>query len=387
MARRLTILGSTGSIGKSALKIVRACPGEFEIAGLAAHSNVDELSRQIAEFNPRRVALADETAAKQLQQAHSGLKVGAGPESLVDLAAEEVDIVLCGIVGAAGLRSVLGAIEGGNRVALANKEPMVMAGELIMSKAREQGVEVLPVDSEHNAIFQLLEGRKREDIHRVYLTASGGPFYRQTREALREITPEQAVRHPTWDMGAKISVDSATLMNKGLEVIEAMWLFDLPLDLIEVIIHPQSAVHGLVEFKDGHILAHLGVTDMMLPIQFALMWPKRVESSLARLDLTAMGELSFAAPDFSEFPCLGHAMEAARKGGTAGAILNAANEAAVEAFRQGRIPFLSIAQVVGEVMESSHYSPEYTLDSVLDIDTETRRNAEGIIQAVGVKSS
>ncbi len=387
MARRLTILGSTGSIGKSALKIVRAHPGEFEIVGLAAHSNAEELNRQIEEFNPRHVALADDAAAKQLQRDQSGLRIGAGPESIVDLAAVDTDVVLCGIVGAAGLRPILGAIEAGNRVALANKEPMVMAGELIMSKARACGVEVLPVDSEHNAIFQLLEGRKREDIHRVYLTASGGPFYRQPREALRDITPEQAVRHPTWDMGAKISVDSATLMNKGLEIIEAMWLFDLPLDRIEVIIHPQSAVHGLVEFKDGHILAHLGVTDMTLPIQFALTWPKRVESPLARLDLVAMGELSFAAPDFSEFPCLGHAMEAARKGGTAGAILNAANEAAVEAFRQGRIPFLAIAQVVGEVMESSHYSPEYSLDSVLDIDAETRRIAEDIIQAVGVKSS
>jgi len=387
LARRLTILGSTGSIGKSALKIVRAHPGEFEIVGLAAHSNAEELNRQIEEFNPRHVALADDAAAKQLQRDQSGLRIGAGPESIVDLAAVDTDVVLCGIVGAAGLRPILGAIEAGNRVALANKEPMVMAGELIMSTARERGVDVLPVDSEHNAIFQLLEGRKREDIHRVYLTASGGPFYRQPREALRDITPEQAVRHPTWDMGAKISVDSATLMNKGLEIIEAMWLFDLPLDRIEVIIHPQSAVHGLVEFKDGHILAHLGVTDMTLPIQFALTWPKRVESPLARLDLVAMGELSFAAPDFSEFPCLGHAMEAARKGGTAGAILNAANEAAVEAFRQGRIPFLAIAQVVGEVMESSHYSPEYSLDSVLDIDAETRRIAEDIIQAVGVKSS
>jgi len=387
LARRITLLGSTGSIGKSALKVVRAHPGEFEIVGLAAHGKVEELSRQIEEFNPRHVAMADENAASRLRELHGGLNVEGGSKSLVDLASVDTDVVLCGIVGAAGLRPILSALEAGNRVALANKEPMVMAGELIMSKAREHGVEVLPVDSEHNAIFQLLEGRKREDIRRVYLTASGGPFYGQPREALREITPEQAVRHPTWDMGAKISVDSATLMNKGLEVIEAMWLFDLPLDRIEVIIHPQSAVHGLVEFKDGHILAHLGVTDMMLPIQFALTWPKRVESPLARLDLAAMGELSFAAPDFSEFPCLGHAIEAARKGGTAGAILNAANEAAVEAFRQGRIPFLSIAQVVGEVMESSHYSPEYTLDSVLEVDAETRRNTESIIQAVGVNSS
>ena len=387
MTRRLTLLGSTGSIGKSALKVVRNFPEEFEVVGLAAHSNVDELAAQIEEFKPARVALGDANAAVRLRDRVSGIEIGGGAESISDLAAVEVDVVLCGMVGSAGLHAILRAIEAGNRIALANKEPMVMAGRLIMSEARDRGVRILPVDSEHNAIFQLLEGRDPEDIRRVYLTASGGPFYGRPRESLRDIAPEEAVRHPTWDMGAKISVDSATLMNKGLEIIEAMWLFDLPLEALEVVIHPQSVVHGLVEFKDGHILAHLGVTDMTLPIQFALTWPKRVESTSARLDLTAMGELSFAAPDFSEFPCLGHAMEAARQGGTAGAVLNAANEVAVEAFRQGRIPYLAIAEVVGEVMESSRYYPEYSLESILDVDADTRRSAEGFVQAIGVKSS
>ncbi|MDK1020786.1 MAG: 1-deoxy-D-xylulose-5-phosphate reductoisomerase [Candidatus Hydrogenedentes bacterium] len=386
MARRLTILGSTGSIGKSALRVVRDCPGEFEIVGLGANSNVDELARQIDEFKPARAALADAAAAARLQQQVPGTEIDCGPDSIADLAAVDVDLVLCGLVGAVGLPSILRALESGNRIALANKEPMVMAGRLIMSEARERGVRVLPVDSEHNAVFQLLEGRDLADLRRVYLTASGGPFYGRPRESLRDVKPEEAMKHPRWDMGAKISVDSATLMNKGLEIIEAMWLFDLPLETIEAIIHPQSLVHGLVEFKDGHILAHLGVTDMTLPIQFALTWPKRVESSMARLDLAAMGELSFAAPDFSEFPCLGHAMQAARQGGTAGAVLNAANEVAVAAFRQGRIPYLAIAEVVGEVLESSSYCEEYSLESILEVDAETRRLAEGVVQASGVTS-
>ena len=387
MARRLTILGSTGSIGQTALKVVRNCPGEFEVVGLGANSNVDELARQIDEFKPARAALADADAAARLQQRVPGTEIGGGPESIAVLAAVDVDVVLCGVVGAVGLRSILRALESGNHIALANKEPMVMAGQLIMSEARKRGVRVLPVDSEHNAIFQLMEGRDLEDLRRVYLTASGGPFFGRSRESLRDVKPEEAVKHPTWDMGAKISVDSATLMNKGLEIIEAMWLFDLPLEAIEVIIHPQSLVHGLVEFKDGHILAHLGVTDMTLPIQFALTWPKRVECPRARLDLATMAKLSFAAPDFSEFPCLGHAMEAARQGGTAGAVLNAANEVAVEAFRQARIPYLAIAEVVGEMLESSSYCEEYSLESILEVDAETRRLAEVVVQALGVRST
>ena len=257
-----------------------------------------------------------------------------------------------------------------------------MAGRLITSAARAAGVRILPVDSEHNAIFQCLEGRDTAEVLTVYLTASGGPFYGQPRESLRGITPAQATTHPTWDMGAKISVDSATLMNKGLEVIEAMWLFDLPLEKIRVVIHPQSIVHGLVEFTDGHILAHLGVTDMVMPIQFALTWPERVKSPMARLDLTRMKALTFAEPDFREFPCLELALSAARRGGTAGTALNAANEVAVAAFRAGRLPFLGIAEVVRRVLEASEVHADDTLESILAADAEARRAAETVVLAV-----
>ena len=383
VARRITILGSTGSIGKSALEVVRQHPDEFEVVGLGAHSSVDALAEQIVEFKPTRVALADGNAAQQLSERVSGTSIEGGPESLEALASEDVDTVLCALVGSIGLRSTLSAIAAGNTVAMANKEPLVMAGSLILSKARECGVRVLPVDSEHNALFQCLEGRDPGDVQRVYLTASGGPFYKRTRESLAAVSPEQAVKHPRWDMGPKISIDSATLMNKGLEIIEAMWLFDLPLETIQVVIHPQSTVHGLVEFKDGHILAHLGVTDMTLPIQFALTWPKRVESPMSRLDLTALEGLTFAAPDFSQFPCLELATQAARRGGTAGAVLNAANEVAVDAFRAGRLPFLGIADVVSDVISASSYEGSYTLDSILAVDSDSRALAEERVRALG----
>lgn len=386
MATRLTILGSTGSIGRSALDVVRSHPGRFDVAGLAAHSNVEVLSQQIAEFQPEAVAVFDEKAAAELASRNLGPEVWADSEGIEALAGYDVDVVLIGIVGAAGLKAVLSAIEAGNRVALANKEPLVMAGRLIMERARNRGVKVVPVDSEHSAVFQCLEGHRAEDVHRVYLTASGGPFYGRPRAMLRDVTPEEATRHPTWDMGAKISVDSATLMNKGLEVIEAMWLFGLPLETIGVVIHPQSIVHSLVEFRDGNILAHLGVTDMKLPIQFALTWPERVESPMARLELAAIKEITFATPDFSEFPCLGHALDAARRGGTAPTVLNAANEVAVEAFCSGRIPFLRIPDVVEAVMDASSYEEGYALETVLSADAEGRGMAEAAVQRFGLES-
>jgi 1-deoxy-D-xylulose-5-phosphate reductoisomerase len=283
------------------------------------------------------------------------------------------------VVGAVGLRPLLAAINAGNRVAVANKEPVVMAGRLIMERAQALGVDILPVDSEHNAIFQCLHGYDKRDLRCIHLTASGGPFYGKPRWALEHITPEQATKHPTWDMGAKISVDSATLMNKGLEVIEAMWLFGFPADRIEVVIHPQSVVHSLVEFNDGHILAHLGVTDMKFPILFALTWPERVESPMARLDLTRLRELSFAAPDFDAFPCLGLAREAANEGGTAPAILNAANEVAVTAFCKRRLPFLAISDVVEHVRATCPSTRQYTLDAVLDADAAARAKAQEYI--------
>lgn len=377
--RRIAILGSTGSIGRNALEVVRRYPGRFEVAALSTHSNVRLLEAQIREFHPTHAAIANPAAAGALDAAELGVTLMNGSEGLEALAALPVDVVLCAVVGAVGLRPLLAALAAGNRAAVANKEPFVMAGRLIMEEAAARGVEILPVDSEHNAIFQCLQGHDKRDLRCIHLTASGGPFYGQARNSLLEITPEQAAKHPTWDMGTKISVDSATLMNKGLEIIEAMWLFGLPESQIEVVIHPQSIVHSLVEFNDGSILAHLGVTDMKFPILFALTWPERVEYPMKRLDLTAIRELSFAEPDFEAFPCLAYAREAAAEGGTAPAILNAANEVAVEAFCGRRLPFLRISEVVRAVRRSCPAARDYCLEAILAADAEARIKAAEFI--------
>ena len=374
--RRICVLGSTGSIGRSALDVVRHYPGLFTIAGLGAHSNTDLLAAQIAEFHPAYVAVADEAAGARLAATKPSATLWTGAGALERLAEVPADVTLCAMVGAAGLRPVLKAIDAGNRIALANKEPMVMAGPLIIEHARERGVEILPVDSEHNAVFQCLHGHRIADVRCVHLTASGGPFYGRSRESLRDVTPGEAVRHPTWDMGAKISVDSATLMNKGLEVIEAMWLFGLPLSKIEVVIHPQSIVHSLVEFNDGSILGHLGVTDMRFPILFALTWPERVQSPMGRLSLTAMRELTFRAPDFTEFPCLAHALRAAEIGGTAPAVLNGANEVAVNAFCKNQIGFLDIEEIVRRTLDTADIRQDTGLESVLAADLAARKAAK-----------
>ncbi|GMW03545.1 MAG: 1-deoxy-D-xylulose 5-phosphate reductoisomerase [Candidatus Hydrogenedentota bacterium] len=380
---RLTILGSTGSIGRSALEVVRQYPDRFEVVALAAHSNLDLMAQQIAEFSPSFVAVVDEAAADRLHSLPDGVQFFRGIDGLSEIAAIPSDVVLCAVVGAVGLTPVLKAIDAGIRVALANKEPMVMAGPLIMDRARERGVTVMPVDSEHSAIFQCLQGHRMEDVECVHLTASGGPFYRKTRDSLRDVLPQQAVRHPTWDMGAKISVDSATLMNKGLETIEAMWLFDLPLEKVKVVIHPQSIIHSLVEFTDGQMLAHLGPTDMKFPIVYAFTYPERVNRPMSRLDLTTMKELTFAAPDFSQFPCLAYAHEAAARGGTAPAVLNAANETAVGAFCDGRLPFLQISDVVRDALDHCTLYSEMTLESVLEADRQGREVAGRYIEAMG----
>lgn len=374
MPIRVTILGATGSIGTSAIDVIRRDPERYDVVGLSSNSNAAALVELAREFRPDAVYIGIESP-----DITAGCEVLRGEQGLAELASRKADIVLCGVVGAAGLRPVLAAIEAGNRVGLANKEPMVMAGRLIMDRASARGVRILPVDSEHNAIFQCLEGHAVAEVHRVYLTASGGPFYGWDRSSMAEVTAAQAVRHPTWDMGAKISVDSATLMNKGLEVIEARWLFGLSLDQICVLIHPQSVVHSLVEFKDGNMLAHLGVTDMRLPIQFALNWPERVRSCVARLDLANMKAITFAEPDFSAFPCLRLAIEAARSGGTAPAVLNAANETAVTAFIEGRLTFLDIATVVEHTLNEVSIGVCDDLESVLEADSESRRAAERMI--------
>jgi 1-deoxy-D-xylulose-5-phosphate reductoisomerase len=382
--RRISILTSTGSIGRSALAVVRAYPELFEVVALGAHTQVDLLAQQVREFKPEYVAVSDPAAAEEFRALGLAVKVLAGPEGLVAAAEVSVDVVLCAAVGAAGLHPLLAAIHASNNVAVANKEPLVMAGRLVMETAMQRGVEVLPVDSEHNAIFQCLHGYRREDILCIHLTASGGPFYGKPRETLAAVTPQQATRHPTWNMGEKISVDSATLMNKGLELVEAMWLFGLPEDQINVVIHPQSIVHSLVEYRDGNILAQLGVTDMRFPILFALTWPSRVQSPMQRLDLTAMGALTFAAPDFSEFPCLALARRAAAQGGTATTVLNAANEVAVDAFRAGRLPFLAISEVVEEALNTCPATQDYSLEAVLEADRLARDSAAKAIERMGI---
>lgn len=383
MRKDITILGATGSIGKSALDVVRHYPDHFNVVGLAGHRNVSLLADQIREFKPRYAAMSDPCAAGTLAEMDLDVTVLDGDAPLELLAAVPADTVLCAVVGAIGLPPLLAAIDAGNRVAVANKEPFVMAGKLIMERAAARGVEVLPVDSEHNAIFQCTMGHAHGDIRCIHLTASGGPFYRRQRSTLRDVRPAEATRHPTWDMGAKISVDSATLMNKGLEIVEAMWLFDLAPDRIDVVIHPQSVIHSLVEFNDGNILAHLGVTDMRFPILFALTHPERVELPMERLDLTALSALTFDAPDFSAFPCLAYARDAAAAGGTAPAVLNAANEVAVEAFCGERLGFLDISEVVGRVYEESAMSQDYSLESVLAADSDARARARAWVEQLG----
>lgn len=377
--QRITILGSTGSIGTSALDVVRHYPDRFEIVGLAANRNTALLQEQIAEFKPLHVALSDPRALRELGPLPSGTTLIDTDAPLSTLASIPVDVVLCAVVGAVGLQPLLAAIEAGNRVAVANKEPFVMAGKLVMERARERGVDVLPVDSEHNAIFQCIHGHEHSDVACIHLTASGGPFYGRERETLSSVLPEQATRHPTWDMGAKISVDSATLMNKGLEIVEAMWLFDLPPEKIDVVIHPQSIIHSLVEFNDGNILAHLGVTDMKFPILFALTYPERVELPMKRLDLTTIKALTFDAPDFSAFPCLALARQAAAAGGTAPAILNAANEEAVAAFCNHQLGFLQISDVVSAVCDECTSTAAYSLEAVLAADRQAREAAQAYI--------
>ncbi|HOV61352.1 MAG TPA: 1-deoxy-D-xylulose-5-phosphate reductoisomerase [Candidatus Hydrogenedentes bacterium] len=376
----VTVFGSTGAIGRATLEVIRQYPERFQVRGLAAHRDIDTLSDQIAEFHPEAVAVIDANAAKRLRDRGPACVVLDGMAGCNELATRPVHRVVCGMVGTSGLAPLLAALDAGNTVALANKEPMVMAGHLVMRRARDRGVYVLPVDSEHSALFQCMAGHPAEHVRRLWLTASGGPFYGKSRKELTRVSPAEASRHPTWRMGVKISVDSATLMNKGLEIIEAMRLFGMPRHRIEVIIHPQSIVHGLVEFTDGNMLAHLGVTDMKLPILYALTWPDRAEQPVRVLDLTSLGGLTFHRPDLSEFPCLGLAMEAADRGGTAPAVLNAANEVAVEAFRAERIGFLDIADVVAETLAGQASAEDGdSLEAILAADSEARRVAEATV--------
>jgi 1-deoxy-D-xylulose-5-phosphate reductoisomerase len=383
--RTLTVLGSTGSIGCSTLDVVRRHPARFRIAALCAHRQVEALARQCLEFRPRLavVGTAEGAAALAAQLRAAGLatRVAHGSEALCEAAAlEEVDTVMAAIVGAAGLMPTLAAVEADKRVLLANKEALVMAGPIFVDAVRRRGTTLLPIDSEHNAVFQALPPNyagapASAGVRRILLTASGGPFRQMRREDLATVTPEAACAHPNWVMGRKISVDSATMMNKGLEVIEAHYLFDAPAERIEVVIHPQSVIHSLVDYVDGSVLAQLGNPDMRTPIAHALAYPERVDSGVAPLDLFAVARLDFTAPDLERFPCLRLAYEALRAGGSAPAVLNAANEVAVEAFLDRRLRFIDIAATVEETLGRIPVRAVTTLDEVLTVDGEARRLA------------
>jgi 1-deoxy-D-xylulose-5-phosphate reductoisomerase len=386
--KRLAILGSTGSIGRSALAVVDAHPTRLSVVGLAAGRRADDLAAQIARYRPSIAALTSDDDLPALREAASkaGTITTSGADGLVAVATHpDVDIVLCASSGTAALEAVLAAIAAGKSIALANKEVLVMAGALVTKAARARGVPLLPVDSEHNAIHQCLHGRQPGEVTRLILTASGGPFRTWPASKLEHATPEDALRHPTWQMGRKITIDSATLMNKGLEVIEAHWLFDVPADRIEVLIHPQSIVHSMVELKDGSTIAQLGVTDMRLPIQYAFSYPDRWEAALPTLDLTRSAALEFASPDLERFPCLRLAYQALRVGGTMMVALNAANEVAVDAFLAGRLPFPAISRVIDGTMAAHDVQEPATVEIVRAADRWARDHARALAGELELK--
>ena len=380
--RRVVILGCTGSIGQSALKVAADIPERMEIVGLAAARSVDAFVEQVRTWRPLCTALADPRAAAQARASlgPEGPEVLEGEAGLCALATlPEADLVLVAIVGTAGLKPALAAIEAGKDIAVASKEILVLAGEAVMEAARRKGVRVLPVDSEHNAIFQCLEGRRPEEVSRLLLTASGGPFRTWPAERLAAVTPREALKHPTWEMGRKISVDSATLFNKGLEMIEARWLFDIPMARVEVVVHPQSIIHSMVEFVDSSVLAQLSATDMCFPIQYAVTWPERVPNRLPPLDFTRLSKLEFEAPRTADFPALGLARWAGETGGTLPAVLNAANEVAVAAFLEGRCSFPAIWQTVEAVMQGHATLHQPGLEALLGADAEARSAAHALL--------
>jgi 1-deoxy-D-xylulose-5-phosphate reductoisomerase len=385
MLKRLAILGSTGSIGRNALRLVELYPERLEVATLAARGDSPALREQCRKYRPRFVALGNSGDAGSLRREFPGLRVGVGREALVEaVSLDEVDLVLVATSGSAGLVPTYHAVRNRKNVALANKETVVMAGDLLMPLAASQGVSIIPVDSEHSALHQCLRGTQPSEVKRLILTASGGPFLNHSAEQLGRVEVEQALAHPTWSMGPKITVDSATLMNKGLEVIEARWLFDVAPERIEVLIHSQSIIHSLVEYVDGSVIAQLSNPDMRVPIAHALGFPERIESGAAPLDLPAIGALSFARPEPARFPCLGLAYAALREGGTAPAVLNAANEVAVAAFLEGKLRFTAIPQAIEHAMHAVPAAPADGLETVLDADRRARRAAgEGVAALMG----
>lgn len=383
--KNIVILGATGSIGTNTLDIVARFPQEFRVIGLTAGSNDEKLEEQIRQFRPAMAALANEAAAARLRDRCADLPVRilAGNEGVTEVAQTAgAEMVISAIVGGAGLVPTLAAIRGGKHIALANKEPMVMAGKLMQEEARKHGVRILPVDSEHSAIFQSLEGHRLDDVKRLILTASGGPLWDFSREQLQTVSPERALQHPNWKMGSKITIDSATLMNKGLEVVEARWLFDIPETKIEVLVHRESIIHSLVEYKDRSMIAQLGLPDMRTPISYAMRYPERMPLELPSLELAEVGKLTFFKPDHDRFPCLGLGYESLGIGGTMPATMNAANEIAVEAFLQGGIRFIDIPDIIRSTMESHVPQSIDSLDHALEADRWAREKAGSLVHSL-----
>lgn len=380
--KRIAILGSTGSIGISALDVLNLYRDRFEVTGITAWGNASDLKKQIIAHRPKIAGIMDEEKAKELSRDPSlkGTKIVWGTEGLIEIAAgDDVDMVLSAIVGSAGLVPTYAAVEAGKDIALANKETLVAAGSIFMKEADRRGCRVFPVDSEHSAIFQSLSGQRKEDVKRLILTASGGPFRKKSRAELENVTAGDALNHPTWTMGSKITIDSATLMNKGLEVIEAKWLFDVPSDMIDVIIHPESIVHSMVEYVDGSVVAQLGMPDMKGPIAYALSYPERLDTGVKPLDLGIRGGLTFETPDTERFPALKLCYRALEMGGTAPAVASSANEIAVEAFLEEKIGFLHIPQIIEKVLSNHKATEPANIDDVLKADLWGRKEAKAVV--------
>ena len=384
MVKQLCILGSTGSIGTQTLDIVRAYPDRYSVYALCAHRSVDKLVEQAQEFHPEVVCIADESLYENLQSAISNLqcKVWAGPDAIAQVVTKpSIDVVVAAMVGYAGLRPTIEAIKAGKTIALANKETLVVAGEIICDLASQYHTPILPVDSEHSAIFQSLVGEEQSEIEKILLTASGGPFRTFSLEQMQSVTAADALKHPNWSMGAKITIDSASMMNKGFEVIEAKWLFGVPVEKIQVLVHPQSIVHSAVQFTDGAIKAQLGAPDMRLPIQYALSYPERLASDFPRADLLSLSNLTFEKPDLERFPNLGLAYEAMRRGGNMPCVLNAANEVANLAFREGRCGFLQMSDIIAQTMAKATFISKPSYEDYVATDTLARSLAEQIVNS------
>ena len=378
--KNVVLLGSTGSIGTSTVTVANDLPDDIRLVGLAAGGNAELLAGQAREFRPELISIGSPEKADDLRPQLDGIRVASGDEGLIELATlPSANIVLIAIVGTAGLQPALAAIRAGKDIAVASKEILVMAGEIVMAEARKHGVRVLPVDSEHSAIFQCLDGRTPESVRRLILTASGGPFRETPAGQFADITVEQALKHPSWVMGRKITIDSATMFNKGLEMIEARWLFGIPMPRVDVVVHPQSVVHSMVEFVDGSILSQLSTPDMCLPIQYALTCPSRAASERVQTDLAALGRLDFEAPDLAKFPALGQARRAGEVAGTLPAVLNAANEIAVDAFCDGQTSFPGISDAVGQVMDRHELIGQPSLEQILQADAWARETARDVL--------